>query len=120
MATPVTGVGLKGNLLVKRFLALSELREEPHKSVIDKLSGLTLFLAQKLWECRSESSGLKARISEVGEEFSVNETIACANPLEQPAFGAVVEELRQIPGGNAAFPENETEGKMLNASDATA
>jgi len=65
-------------------------------------------------------SGLKARISEVVEEFPVNETIASANPLEQSAFGAVVEELRQVPGGNAALPEDETEGKMLNTSNATA
>ena len=79
-----------------------------------------MVLVQKLWECLSESSGLKARISEVVEEFPVNETIASANTLEQSAFGAVVEELRQVPGGNAVLPEDETEGKMLNTSNATA
>ena len=68
----------------------------------------------------SKSSGLKARISEVVEEFSVKKTVASANTLKQSAFGAVVEELRQVPGGNAALPENETEGKMLNARDTTA
>ena len=65
-------------------------------------------------------SGLEARISEVVEEFPVNETIASTNPLKQSAFGAVVEELRQVPGCNSALPEDEAEGKMLNTSDAAA
>jgi hypothetical protein len=49
----------------------------------------------------------------------VQEAIATADPLQEPTLDTVVEELGQVPGGNAALPKNEAQANMLNAGSAS-
>jgi len=49
------------------------------------------------------------------EQFPVQKAIAPPDPLKQLALDAVVEKPSQIPGGNAALPEDEAQTNMLDA-----